>query len=143
MLRYCTYCKKDYDFPPLAVSGKEDLICPACGRVIDKNSRHPVDRTQDDKIETSIGNAVASVWHMAYMFYIFFAVIGIVGFIFRLDYVLYIATSIVILAYIIQLCTGTLIFTSGLIFIPVASVAGYFIFGSINGALLGIHVVFL
>lgn len=142
MLRYCTFCKKDYDFAPLAVSGKKDIICPSCGRVIDKNSRHPVSHAQNDQIEAGIGNAVASIWHMAYVFYIFFAIIGFIGYIFRLDYVLYVATLIVILAYIIQLCTGTLRFITGIIFIPLGAIAGYFIFGSINGALLGVHVVF-
>ena len=61
MLRYCANCKKEYDFLPLAVSGKDDLICPECGHIIDKNSRRPTE--SGDQIEEGLGQAVEkTVW---------------------------------------------------------------------------------
>lgn len=51
MLRYCENCKKDFEFAPLTVSGKDDLICPECGGIIGKNSRNPANRVDPDKTE--------------------------------------------------------------------------------------------
>lgn len=143
MLRYCTYCKKDYEFAPLAVSGKENIICPSCGRVIDKNSRHPVDYSSTENIENNIGSSFASLLRMAYVFYLLFAIVGVIGYILQIDSILYGTTAIVMLTFMIQLCTGTLVFTSGIVLIPIGAFAGYYLFNSINGAFLGIHLVFL
>ena len=67
MLRYCTSCKKDFDFEPLAVSGREDLICPKCGAVIGKESRNPAIKENAEKTEEEIGNIYARLMHLSYL----------------------------------------------------------------------------
>ncbi len=143
MLRYCENCKKDFEFAPLAVSGRNDLICPECGGVIGKNSRNPANKINSEKTEEAIGNTFARLLHMSYIFYMVMGLLGITGFALGADKLLYIATGISIGAFIIQFLTGTLIFTSGIIFLPIGAAAGYIYFKSIEGACLGIHLVFL
>ena len=143
MLRYCENCRKDFEFSPLAVSGKDDLICPECGQVIGKESRNPESRIDSGKTEEAIGNAFARPLHLSYIFYMVMGLIGVAGFAFGINRLLYAATAISLAAFILQFFTGTLIFTSGVIFLPLGAAAGYFYFKSIEGACLGIHVVFL
>ncbi len=143
MLRYCENCKKDFEFAPLAVSGRDDLICPECGGIIGKNSRNPANKINSDKTEEAIGNTFARLLHMSYIFYMVMGLLGIIGFIFGVDKLLYIATGISIGAFIIQFMTGTLIFTSGIIFLPLGAAAGFIYFKTIEGACLGVHLVFL
>jgi hypothetical protein len=143
MLRYCTYCEKDFDFPPLSVSGKDDLICPECGRVIGKNSRNPAGKEQIEKTEEEIGNLYARLLHLSYIFYLTLGIIGVLAFVTGSVKLLYIVTGISITAYVLQFLTGTLTFVSGLIFLPAGAILGYMYFKSIPGLCLGIHVVFL
>ena len=114
MLRYCENCKKDFEFAPLTVSGKDDLICPECGGIIGKNSRNPANRVDPDKTEEAIGNAFAKLLHMSYIFYMVMGLLGVAGYVFGINRLLYIATVISLLAFMIQLLTGTQIFTSGI-----------------------------
>lgn len=141
MLRYCTNCRQDFDFAPRDITGPDDLICPKCGSIIGKNSRHPVSK-ENEKIEENVGNAIASIWNIAYMFYVTLSIIGIVGYFFS-DKIFYLMVAITVAAYILQLITGTTTFTEGIIFLPIGAAIGYFVIGSIKGACLGILVVFL
>ena len=143
MLRYCTNCKKDYDFAPLAVSGKDDLICPECGMVIDKNSRNPEDKIEAEKTEAAIGNTAARLLHLSYIFFMTMGIIGVIGFITGIRPLLIAATAISLTVFIIMFLTGTLVFVSGLILVPMGAVLGYLYFKSIDGACLVIHIVFL
>lgn len=143
MLRYCENCRKDFEFAPLAVSGKDDLICPECGNVIGKNSRNPANRLDSDKTEEAIGNTFAKLLHLSYIFYMVMGLLGVAGFLTGVNKLLYIATVISLLAFVIQFMTGTLVFTSGIIFLPAGAAAGYYYFRTIEGACLGIHIVFL
>jgi len=93
MLRYCTVCQKDYDFPPRDVSSGKALICP--------------------------------------------------GYIFHLDKMLYIATGIALGAFLLQWITRTVTFSWGVLLLPAGAAAGYLIFNSIQGACLGVDIVFL
>ncbi len=143
MLRYCENCKKDFEFAPLAVSGKDDLICPECGGVIGKNSRNPDRRVDSEKTEEAIGSIFAKLLHMSYIFYMVLGLLGVAGFVSGIDKLLYAATAISLAAFMIQFMTGTLIFASGIIFLPLGAAAGYYYFKSIEGVCLGIHIVFL
>ncbi|MCR4658549.1 MAG: hypothetical protein K5770_20310 [Lachnospiraceae bacterium] len=143
MLRYCVNCRKDYEFPPTAVSGTADLICPGCGAVIDKNSRHPVDEEAATKTEEGMGRAALVLFRFCYIFYLALGIIGVVGFVTGMDKLLYAVTIIALVAFIAQYFTGTLAFTAGVIFLPLGAICGYLIFKSLRGACLGIHVVFL
>ena len=143
MLRYCENCKKDFDFEPLAVSGRADLICPGCGCVIGKNSRNPAGKESAEKTEEAIGKAYARLLHLSYIFYLVMGTVGAVSFVFGIYGVLYAVSMVSLTVYILQLITGTLTFVSGLIFIPAGAVIGYMYFKSIAGACFGIHAVFL
>ena len=143
MLRYCPRCRKDFDFEPKAVSGAGDIYCPECGNVINKNSRHPIDHAATDRMEQGIGNVFAWLLKIAYIYYLIVALIGVLGFIFKIDMMLYIATGIAVGSFLIQFFMGTLVFKSGFLWLPAGAAAGYFIFKSIQGACLGVDVVFL
>lgn len=143
MNRYCVNCDKEFDFSPLEVSGRNDLICPECGQIIDKNSRRPKSNDESDKIENTIAGVFAQLLHMSYIFYLLCACAGVVGFFLKIDALLFLATAIALAAFFVQLFTGTLIFTSGLIFLPIGAVCGYLIVKNIRGAFLGINVVFV
>ena len=143
MLRYCAYCKKEYDFDPLAVSGRGDLICPECGSIIGKESRDPSGKEMAEKTEEAIGSIYARLLHLSYIFYLTMGIIGVIGFIFEIYAVLYVVTFISLTAFILQFFTGTLIFRSGIIFLPIGAILSYLYFRTVEGACLGIHVVFL
>ncbi len=143
MLRYCVNCKKDYEFPPLAVSGDKDLICPGCSSVISKNSRHPVDREAVEKREDNLGKTAAGIFNFFYRFHMVLGVIGVISYIAGVSGLLYAVTAIALAAFFLRFFTGTLIFVSGLLFLPAGAVIGYMYFGTIEGACLGIHIVFL
>ena len=143
MLRYCTSCKKDFDFEPLAVSGREDLICPECGAVIGKESRNPAIKENAEKTEEEIGNIYARLMHLSYIFYMVMGLSGVLCYIFGIYTVLYAVTVISVTAYVIQFITGTVTFASGVILLPAGAVLGYTFAGGIPGACLGIHIVFL
>ena len=141
--RYCANCRQEYEFTPLAISGKSDLICPECGGVIDKNSRRPANEN-DDQTEEKLGRATAVVFHFFYCFYALLGIVGAVCFFLGIDWLLYAVTIISIIAFIIQLIMGTLSFASGLLFLPLGAIFGYLFLGkSIRSACLGIHIVFL
>ncbi len=143
MLRYCTNCQKEYDFPPRAVSGKDDIICPGCGKVVPKNSRRPDQGAEADRSEESIGRFFSVLFHLSYIFYITLAVLGIVGKLTGFLPLLYITALISLGAYGLQCLTRTTAFPSGMFFIPAAAVVGFIIFKDISGSCLSIHIVFL
>ena len=143
MLRYCVNCKKDFDFEPLAVSGRGDLICPECGSVIGKNSRNPAIKENAEKTEENIGNLFAGLMHLSYIFYMVLALAGVICYFTGIYPLLFAAALISVTAYIIQLITGTVTFASGMILLPAGAVLGFIFAGGIPGACLGIHLVFL
>ena len=143
MLRYCKNCKKDFEFEPLAVSGKEPLICPECGNVIGKNSKNPGNKVDTDKTDEKIGNGFAALLHLSYIFYLVMGIIGVMGFGLGIYFLLYLATVISLTVYIAQLLTGTATFMLGIIFVPLGAITGFIFIGGIPGVCLGIHLVFL
>ncbi len=143
MLRYCVNCKKEFDFDPLAVSGKADLICPECGGIIGKESRDPSAREKAEEIEEKIGEGYAGLLRLSYVFYMTVSIAALVSYVLGIDMLLYALTIVSLAVFIIQLLTGTLIFRSGIIFLPAGAVLGYMYFKDLQGACLGIHIVFL
>lgn len=141
MLRYCTVCKKDFEFDPKDVSAGRKLICPECGNIIDKNSRHPSD-SGNEEMEENIGNIFSDILGIAYIFYVTLAIIGIIGY-FTSEKILFISSGIALAAYLIQLFTGTASFALGILFLPAGAIAGYIITGNMRGACLGLCIVFL
>ena len=56
---------------------------------------------------------------------------------------LYAVTAISLSAFLIQILTGNLVFTSGIIFLPAGALLGYLHYRSPEGACLGIRLVFV
>ncbi len=127
----------------MAITGKDDLVCPECGRIIDKNSRHPVDHREYQRFEEQVGHFFETMVRIAYLFYITLAVIGIAAYFLHYEKVLYVTTGIALLAFIIQLITGTLRFRWGVVFLPAGGVAGFFLLGGLDGICIGVLAVFL
>lgn len=143
MYRYCLNCKKDYDFSPLEVSGQGNLICPACGEIIDKNSRNPGRKVDTENTESAIGNAFAGLLHYSYIFYLVVATIGVISFVLGLYKVLYITTSVIMVVFAIQMLSRVIAFSGMmLILLPVMIVPGYILW-NIPGACLGVNVAFI
>lgn len=142
MKRFCTNCQKEYEFDPVAVAGKEPLICPGCGMEVNKNSRLP-GKSGNFQTEEKIGKIYYGFLRMAYLFYMILAVIGITGYLIHVDILLYVTTAVSLVVFLLQLITGTLTFPYGLILLPAGGVAGLFLLHGIPGICVGIQVVFL
>ena len=142
MFRYCPSCEKVYDFPPLAVSGKEDLICPGCGRVIAKNSRHPA-RDEGNSIEEGVGKLAALAFFLSYHCYFWLGIAGTICYLLNKTSCLYALTALSLSVFALQLFSGTLVFKWGCLLLPLGSLLAYFWLRTAPGACLGIHLVFL
>ncbi len=140
MKRYCKKCDKEFEFKIGSMSDLEDLVCPVCGEKVDKNSR--ADKGDMDSAAKAIGNTAHTLYNLSFIFYLVLAIIGIAAYFLHATTVLYVATGITLAAFILQYITGTVVFVSGIIFVPIGAVAGYFIIGSLEGASLGVHIVF-
>ena len=140
MVRYCTNCKKSFDFTIKSIYDLDKLICPECGQKIDKNSRAPVESS--DAVEEKIGMAFEKLFRFFYVFYLGCALVGIVAFFLHFSKLLFVATIVSLAVFAIQLMTGFLSFKWGLLFLPLGAAAGYFWPGGYEGACLGIMVVF-
>lgn len=139
MERYCSNCKKSFDFKIKSIYDLDSLVCPECGQKIDKNSRKPV---ENNDVDRKIGSVFQKIFEFFYIFYLLCALIGVAAYFFHFQTLLYIMTGISLLVYFIQLFSGFLQFKSGLFFLPAAAIAGYIITQTVEGACLGIHIVF-
>ena len=117
----------------------DNLICPVCGGKIDKNSRAPV---VDDNMDAKIGSIFQKVFHFFYIFYMLCSVVGIIAYFLNLSTVLYVATGVCLVVFVIQWFSGYMTFRTGLIFIPVGALIGYLKLGTYEGACLGVMIVF-
>lgn len=142
MLRYCANCKKEFDFPPRAITAATPLICPECGNEIPKESRRPDQGREADVSEEKIGKAASVIFHMIYIFYISMALIGIIGYVTGFHALLYVTAGISLAVYVTQVISHVTSFPTGVIFIPLGAIVGFFIFKGLPGACLGIHIVF-
>lgn len=143
MLKYCTNCKKNYDFKIKSMTDLDNLQCPECGKKIDKNSSKPVDHSESDKVSNSLGKMFYNFARIGYLFYITISVAGIISYFLNWNKPLYITTGICVGFFLIQLIIGYCSFRSGIIFIPLGAAAGYLILKTVNGACLGILTVFV
>ena len=146
MIKYCTNCRKDFDFTIKSMKDLDSLVCPECGSRIDKDSRNPaleeVSRATDETEET-IGNAFGCLMSLNYVFFMSISVAAIVAYNFHWDMALYILTGISLGLFVIQLFFRSVAFRTGFIFLPLGAAIGYFVLKSVRGACLGIAIVFI
>lgn len=146
MIKYCTNCRKDFDFTIKSMKDLDSLVCPECGSRIDKDSRNPaLDEVAraTDKTEETIGNAFGCLMSLNYVFFMSISVAAIVAYNFHWDMVLYILTGISLGLFVIQLFFRSVAFRTGFIFLPLGAAIGYFVLKSVRGACLGIAIVFI
>lgn len=139
MERYCSNCKKSFDFQIKGMNDLKNLTCPECGRPISENSRVPSTSEEDD---VRAANALSNVFSFLYYFYIVIAGLGIAFYFLKFYNALFVTTAINLLFYAVMMLIGFNGFTSGLLFLPVGAVAGYIYFKTIAGACLGIQLTF-
>ena len=118
----------------------DNLVCPECGMKIDKNSRKPV---EPDHIDEKIGFVFQKIFHFCYIFYLLCSVVGIVAFFLNFSTVLYAATAISLIVFVVQWFSGNMTFKSGLVFLPIGAAVGFFKFGTYEGACLCVLIVFM
>ena len=146
LIRYCTNCRKDFDFTIKSMKDLDSLVCPECGASIDKNSRNPAEAEVSrgsEKTEDAIGSLFGCLMTLNYIFYISISVAAIVAYNFHWDKALYILTGISLALFLIQQFSGSLAFRTGFIFLPLGAAIGYFVLKSVRGACLGIAIVFI
>ncbi len=146
MIKYCTNCRKDFDFTIKSMKDLDSLVCPECGSRIDKDSRNPaLDEVAraTDKTEETIGNAFGCLMSLNYVFFMSISVAAIVAYNFHWDMALYILTGISLGLFVIQLFFRSVAFRTGFIFLPLGAAIGYFVLKSVRGACLGIAIVFI
>jgi len=146
LIRYCTNCRKEFDFTIKSLEDLENLTCPECGAKVDKNSRAPAyDAVSkgSDKMENAIGSTFSFLARLNYIFYIAISVVAVIAYYFNMDKLLYTMTGISLGMFLIQLLTNSLTFRSGLIFLPIGAAAGYYLLKSPRGACFGIAIVFI
>lgn len=143
MTRYCTNCRKDYEFDPKEVSGQKEIKCPVCGNMLSAYTRNPKKVYAERQADIAVSNGLARVFHFFWIFYMVMGLIGLGFFLAGMSTALHIVTVISLVIYVIQLLTGTIIFASGVYLLPLGAAAGFLFFKSIDGACLGVHVVFL
>lgn len=145
MKRYCANCQKDFDFPIKSMKDLDNLICPECGSKIDKDSRNPAENVsaESEKTEEAIGRTLALFVNINYFFFITLSLVSVAAYFLKMDKLLYTMTAISLGVFLIQLFFRSLSFPTGILFLPIGAAAGYFIQKSIQGACLGIAIVFI
>lgn len=143
MNRYCTNCKKEFDFSIKSMTDLDNLVCPICHAPIDKNSRKPVDQYETTRTEEAIGRGFAAIFRFFYLFYLICAIASILAFIFRVDSLLYTLTAIALGTYILQIIFRVTNFRSGIFFLPLGAALGFLLLKTPQGACLGVMTVFM
>ena len=143
MIRYCVNCKKDIDFPVKSIKDLDSLVCPECGNPVGKNNRNPELAKADEKTEDAIGGAIGVLFRILYLFYFLFAFPSMFFYYFSLTKALFICTIINVVFYILQLIFWGRRFQIGVVLIPIGAAVAYYFLRTIEGACLGIQIVFL
>lgn len=140
--RYCSNCNTEQTFNIMSMEDLNNLVCPSCGAVVDKNSKSPEFKKNEERMYNNLGSAAGGIFSFFYIFYVVCALVGIIGYILKINTLLYVMTGISLVAYILQWMIGTVIFTSGLIFLPIGAIVGFIVFKGVAGACLGMMIVF-
>jgi len=143
MKRYCQNCQQEFEFAIKSSKDLENLVCPSCGAHVPKDCRKPVDRSETDNTSVQIGRGMSGIFHFMYMFYVLVGLIGVLGYVFKLDSLLIGATAVSLLVYGFQILTHTTTFGLGVLLIPIGAAVCFYFFKTYQGALLGVHLVFI
>ncbi len=136
MKRYCANCQKEFEFNIRSAKDLENLTCPECGAVIDKNSRKPVNQKEAESAANAIGNAFGILAYIGYIFYFVAAFAGIYSYIKGWDSVLYVLALLVTVVYFFQYRNSEW----GIIWYALFGGAGYIMGHGLRGSCLGIMI---
>lgn len=143
MNRYCTNCRREFDFKITSMEQMDNLVCPVCGGKIDKNSRKPRDVETENRIEEAIGEGFYNAFRFAYYFYLICGLIGVAAFFLEWYGILYVLTGISLITVFVRF-----VGTAGrrpffLLLILTCGGIGYYLYGTIQGICLGVMVALI
>lgn len=141
MYRYCPNCEEEYDFKVSGAADLDNLICPACGRKVDKNSRKPKEPANEGQTEVAIGEAILTIYNVIYSFFVITGVLGMISFLLKWDILLYICTAVSILSYMRVNKEAGKEIGKGFLGVLIGAGLGWLIFKSIQGICFGAIVV--
>jgi len=146
MRRYCKNCDREFEVDPVAVSKNEKLTCPLCKGEVLSDSKKPSGVYRDERgyteLDGKFGRFFGVLFSIGFVFYMLLSLVGIAAYVWNYDKLLYGITATLLAVFLLQLITDTLIFRSGVIFLPAGALASYFGFdSSLRGLCLGILVV--
>lgn len=133
MLRYCTNCRKEYDFEVKSLEELDNLICPVCGAHVDQRSKSPEKTYYNEAPARVIGYGLWQISVIRYYFYPVCAILGALSFFLHWDTALYIVTGISLVLFVLDY------FFSAFLVLPViGGVAGFLLLHSVRGACFGV-----
>lgn len=137
MKRYCTNCQKEFDFHVKSMAELEKLICPECGKPIDKESRKPKNPEEIRKQvqrEAGVGEAIYKGLRLSMYFYFVCGLAGVAAYFLQFYKALYILTGISVISYILRYHN----FEKGYIWLPFGAIAGFYLLHTVEGVCLGL-----
>lgn len=134
MIKYCENCQKEFDFKIQSVKDLDNLICPECGNVVDKNAKKPVEPGKQDQVEKMVTKGYATYIWLKYTVLLLSVLIGVIAYFAGWNQVLYITTFLGTFVYV-------LIFgTFDLIYVVAGAIIGGIALKTIRGICLGILI---
>lgn len=140
MIRYCTKCEKEYDFPIKSMGDMDHLICPVCGEKVDRESRKPRDLVREEKTEIAIGRTIMAFLNFWFYLYLICGIVGIVAFLLKWDVLLYLVTAVSVFLFFKPSGRYRNSFFQSTLWLAAGAGAGFFFFRSVQGACFGVEV---
>lgn len=135
MIKYCTYCQKEYDFKVKSMKELDHLTCPVCGNSVDKDSKKPAESVVLP--EEAIGNGLQSLY--LFLYYLKWGCV-LTGFLsYFMHWNIPFIGATILGAVVMLLQFG--IFGLGGILILIGFCLGFLVQGSIRGAGLGVLIM--
>jgi len=134
MIRYCPDCQKEFEVDIKKMEDIEIIHCKYCGRLVDKNSKKPIDPNEltAEKAATNVFIALAK---LHWIIDLIFCALGILFYFLNLPVPLYVVTVISLLYFWYH--SEKSVFMA----IPAAFAVGFYRYTrTIEGACLGVAV---
>ena len=139
MIRYCTKCQKEFDITIKSMDELENLQCPYCHEKVDKNSRTPQNKAENEWAEGFVGKLYHTFLRLRFYLYPVLGGIGLATFFLHAYVLLYVLTLITLLVFLSQFGLG-----SRRMLWPIAgAMCGYYVFRSPEGVCAGIMASWL
>lgn len=139
MIRYCAHCEKEFDVNIKSMEQLEDIRCPFCDRHVDKNSRPPQNKSENEAAESFVGRLYYKFLRFRFLLYPVCGVIGVGAYLLQLNTLLYTLTLITMLIFLTQYRLS-----SYRMLWPIAGAAcGYYFFRNTEAVCAGIMAAWI